>query len=256
MQDSPISWTDKTSNPIRALNLETMKEGWFCTKITEGCTHCYSESTNLRYGNQLLYNTAELPKIKWILKEKEFDQWFNLKDPKKIFVCDMTDLFHEDMPIEFISAIFDAMDRAPWHTYQVLTKRPQLMHDFLLSRYFWNMHGPEFILPKHLWIGTTVENRKQLGRIDILRKIPAQVRFLSCEPLLESLGSVNLKGIHWVITGAESGAERRAYREDWAKELRDQCLEQQVAFWYKQGSDRFSGRHEELDGRKWQEFPK
>ncbi len=251
MQDSPISWTQKTSNPIRAVNLETGKEGWFCTKITDGCSGCYASDWNTFRGNGLEFNLANLPKIRWVLKEKEFAQWFAEKEPKKIFVCDMTDLFHDSIPNSFRDAIFEAMEKASWHTYQILTKRTENMKKYLLHRYI--LECPE--IPSFLWLGTSVENQKVKYRIDILRSIPTKVHFLSCEPLLESLGELNLENIQWVIAGAESGVKRRAYSESWAKEIREQCLKQNTAFWYKQGSDRFSGQHVELDGTKYHTFP-
>lgn len=257
MQSSSISWTQKSSNPIRALDEETGKIGWMCSKITDGCTHCYSEATNFRYGNKLEFNIINAKKVKWILKEKEFEEWFKLKEPHKVFLCDMTDIFHEDIPEEFRDKIFGAMARAKWHTYQILTKRAEKMRDYFAKRY------PQGV-PSWIWFGVSVENKKVLGRIDILREIPVRIsgayneramRFLSCEPLLESLGELNLYGIDWIITGAESGNGRRTYNENWAREIRDQCKARDVAFFYKQGSHRFSGRFDTLDGKEYKEFP-
>ena len=251
MQKTSISWTDYTSNPIKAINVETGKKGWFCTKISDGCTNCYASSWNVLRGNGLEFNAANLPKIDWVLKETEFVEWEMLKQPSKIFVCDMTDLFHESIPGYFRRQIFHAMRRAPWHTYQLLTKRSLEMKEFCSSYFGWDKP-----IPRNIWFGVSVENRKQLPRIEALKRILSATHFLSCEPLLESLGRLNLSDIDWIIAGAESGPKRRKYDEAWARELREQCLEQQVAFWYKQGSDRYSGKFDTLDGRKYQEFPK
>ena len=172
MQKSNISWTDMTSNPIRAINLETGKEGWFCTKLSEGCSNCYSSDVNLRYGNKLEFNTANLPKITFVLKVKEFDQWFKEKSPRRIFLCSMTDLFHESIPNEFRHAIFEAMQKAPWHTYQILTKRPEDHASILYVRPGWMYAADKNTreidrnyAPDYLWLGTSVENQKVLNRI-------------------------------------------------------------------------------------------
>lgn len=225
----------------------TGKEGWFCCKVSEGCTNCYSEAVNFRYGNKLAYNYANLHRIQWVLKPNEFKDWLKLKEPSKIFVCDMTDLFHAEMPDFFRHRIFDAMKEADWHTYQVLTKRPEYMREFLKA-------FPEYCMD-NVWYGTSVESKKVLSRIDILREIPVKTRFLSIEPLLESLGPVNLSGIRWAIVGAESGNLRRPFDKSFASEIKEQCRRDGTAFYFKQGSHRFSGRDRELEGQLWEEFP-
>lgn len=241
MQKTSISWTDMTSNPIHFTAFSDadgkMARGWLCTKVSRGCTNCYSETLNMRYGNKLEYNQVSLGKGEWQLYEKEFKEWAETETPSMIFVCDMTDLFHPDIPDEFRGKIFNAMNATPWHTFQVLTKRPEQALRYLGER----NDRDAWSFPQNMWLGTSVEARDYVDRIDILRKIPARVRFISFEPLLEDIGEVDLSGIDWAIVGAESGAARRPFNLDWAYSLLAQARQQGVKYFFKQGSERFSG---------------
>jgi protein gp37 len=168
------------------------------------------------------------------------------KKPRRIFVNSMSDLFHADVPEDFIRAVFSTMEQADWHIYQVLTKRPQR-----LARLAANLPWP-----KHVWAGVSVESNAYVWRADFLRRVPAAVRFISAEPLLGSVDLLNLDGIHWVITGGESGAGFRPCNPQWVQDVRDRCLAHNVAYFHKQWGGRTpkaGGRL--LDGRTWDEFP-
>jgi protein gp37 len=255
-----ISWTDWSSNPIRARRKDNGKKGWACSMVSEGCSNCYASAINERFGTGLSYNLANLNQIEWWLDEREFRNWGKAKPGEKIFVGDMTDLFHEQLfnsfkGSKFLHRIFSEMEKHPEFTFQILTKRPELMARFCAVRY--GLYG---VVPKHIWLGTSVENKKVLNRVLVLNsKVPVSwegVRFLSVEPLLEDISDLlDLSGIKWVIVGGESGPNRRLFYEEWARKIRDICMRDHIAFWFKQGSDRFPGKHVELDGRKWQNFP-
>src|SRR5579864_3196838 len=207
---SGIEWTEATWNPTTG-----------CTKISAGCKNCYAEILSKRlkamgvnkYKNQFKFteheDDIELP-LEW-------------KKPKKIFVNSMSDLFHEESRIEFIARCFDIMQRANWHTYQVLTKRPKKMAEFseLYAKYFGN-------IPSHIWMGTSVENRENVKRMDELRKVKCNVRFISFEPLIGQVGEVDLSGIHWAIIGGESGYGHRQVKKEWISEIIQQCKKQKV----------------------------
>jgi protein gp37 len=168
-----------------------------------------------------------------------------------IFVNSMSDLFHKQVPAEFIDKVFETMEASHWHVFQVLTKRSSLMRDYLLRRY------PGEYGPKHIWFGVSVENAQAKGRIAHLQAAPAGVRFLSVEPLIGAVGRIDLTGIDWVIAGGESGPGARSVHLEWVRQVRDQCLEQSVAFFFKQwGGLRPKSGGRELDGREWSEFPK
>lgn len=233
MADSHIEWTDSTWNPVTG-----------CTKISAGCKHCYAlrmakrlqamGQPNYRNGFELSMHDhmVDLPK-KW-------------KKPKRIFVNSMSDLFHEDVPLEFILRVFETMREADWHQYQVLTKRADRLEK-LDSDLPW---------ADQIWMGTSVENDKVRWRIECLRNTRAAIKFLSLEPLIGPLKSLDLTGIDWVIVGGESGAGARPMNPAWARDLRDQCLEQGVAFFFKQwGGVQKSKAGRELDGRTWDEYP-
>jgi protein gp37 len=162
----------------------------------------------------------------------------------------MSDLFHKKIPRSFVGGVFDTMERAYWHQYQVLTKRSSLLRAFVNGRY------KDKPAPSHIWLGVSLEDRRALRRVDHLREVNASVRFLSVEPLLESLGKIDLENIDWVIVGGESGPSFRAMKPDWAREVRDQCVQAGVAFFFKQwgGLHPKSGGNE-LDGRIWGEYP-
>lgn len=232
-EKSSIEWTEATWNPVTG-----------CTKISQGCKHCYAERLarrlqamgNPRYANgfrvTLHYDLLDLP-LKW-------------HKPKLIFVNSMSDLFHPDVPTEFIQQVFETMVRASHHTFQILTKRParaaEIAH--LLP---W---------PENVWMGTSVESHEVLHRVAALKAIPATVRFLSLEPLLGPIPNLPLDGIHWVIVGGESGPGARPMNPEWVRQIRDQCIRHGVAFFFKQWggtNKKITGRI--LDGRTWDEMP-
>lgn len=170
--------------------------------------------------------------------------------PELVFVDSMADLLHEAVPDEFLDRVFDVLEEVPRHIYQILTKRPERARAYFSRRY------GSALAPEHIWIGTSVEDERVLGRIDQLRATPARVRFLSCEPLIGSLASLDLTGIHWVIAGGESGRRRRPVEANWVRELRDKCSAHDVAFFFKQWgglTPKAGGR--ELDGQTWDEYP-
>ncbi|MGC5328982.1 DUF5131 family protein [Brevibacillus sp. SYSU BS000544] len=230
---SNIEWTEATWNPVTG-----------CTKVSEGCRFCYAHKMakrlhamgNPRYVNEfrvtLHPDLVELP-LSW-------------KKPKRIFVNSMSDLFHEDVPLEFIKDVFNTMERASWHTFQILTKRSDRLLE-LSSQLSW---------PSNVWQGVSVEDERVIHRIDHLREVPAQIRFLSLEPLLGSLDNLNLTGIHWVIVGGESGYGARPMMEEWVFNIRDQCQEQNVPFFFKQwGGVQKHRTGRMLEDRTWDEYP-
>jgi protein gp37 len=167
-----------------------------------------------------------------------------------IFVNSMSDLFHKEVPLPFVESVFDTMEEADWHVFQVLTKRSSRMRDYLQTRYA-DRHPPD-----HIWLGVSVEDAKGATRINHLREAPAGVRFLSVEPLIGPVGPVDLSGVHWVIAGGESGPGARILNIEWARDIRDQCARQGVAFFFKQwGGVRPKSGGRELDGREWNQFP-
>jgi len=240
MRTTKIEWTEQTWNPSVG-----------CDKVSSGCKNCYAETMSVRlkamgskgYENGFQFNI--LP--------TRLEQPLNIKKPTKFFVNSMSDLFHENMPYEYLDMIFDVINRTPHHTYQILTKREKNMADYLKNK----------ILPKNVWLGVTVENSKTKYRIDYLRNIEATIRFISMEPLLDNLGKLDLKDIHWVIVGGESGTKARKMNTDWATSIKNQCKEQNVAFFFKQwgtwGADgvkrskKSNGR--ELNGQIYNEYP-
>ncbi len=234
---SAIEWTDATWNPVTG-----------CTKITAGCDNCYAERFAERWRgtpNHPFENGFDLT-----LRPERLDQPVKWKRGRMIFVNSMSDLFHKDVPKDFVDAIFDTMEHANWHVYQVLTKRSSRMRDYLSVRY--SDRSP----PKHIWLGVSVEDASGKARIEHLRSTPAAVRFLSIEPLLGPVGSVDLSGIHWVIAGGESGPGARVMHIDWARQIRDECARQSVSFFFKQwGGPRPKSGGRDLDGRVWDEFP-
>jgi len=232
-----IEWTDATWNPITG-----------CTKISAGCDHCYAERFSERFRG-----TAGHPFEKGFdlsIRPERLDQPLRWRTPRMIFVNSMSDLFHKEIPEEFIARVCDTMERAHWHTFQVLTKRSSLMRDFLRRRYG-GTRGP-----LHIWFGVSVEDGGKKSRIQHLRQSPAGVRFLSIEPLIGPIGALNLSGIDWVIVGGESGPGARPMNPQWVREVRDECLKRGVAFFFKQwGGPRPKSGGRELDGREWSQFP-
>jgi len=167
-----------------------------------------------------------------------------------VFVNSMSDLFHKGVPEEFLNRVWDTMERADWHTFQILTKRSSLMRDFLKHRYAGGS------VPSHIWYGVSIEDRSKLSRLRHLQGTPPGIRFLSVEPLIAPVGKLDLKGISWVIVGGESGPQARPIELDWVRDIRDQCQRQNIAFFFKQwGGIRPKQGGRTLDGREWNEFP-
>lgn len=261
MAQSNIEWTDQTWNPTTG-----------CNKVSSGCKFCYAELMAARL--ERMGNSRYTNGFKLTMHEDKIEEPLTWSKPRKVFVNSMSDLFHESVTDDFLQRVFDVMQRTPKHSYQILTKRPERMLSVLSAL---EANG-KYIPRDHIWLGTSVEGHGVAERIDILRQVPAKVRFLSCEPLIDPLGSsVNFDGIHWVIVGGESGLhlykestrQRRALvdyvdkawvprpeRIEWVREIRDACVEQGVAFFFKQwggGTPKVAGR--ELDGRTWDEYP-
>lgn len=238
---SKIEWTEHTWNPITG-----------CTKVSPGCKNCYAEEMAVRLKAMRAPGYENGFKLK--LMPERLEQPLKRKKPTKYFVNSMSDLFHEDVPFEFIDKVFDVINNTPQHIYQILTKRSSR-----LAKYF-NIRK----VPQNAWIGVSVEDKKYgVPRIDDLRKVPATIRFLSVEPLLEDLGNISLKNIHWVIVGGESGRKAREMQPEWVENVRIQCQSENVAFFFKQwggwGADgvkrskKANGR--EFKGRTWDEMP-
>lgn len=223
-----IRWTDETWNPATG-----------CTKVSQGCKNCYAQALAERFRGQRNFpNGFDLE-----LHPSRLDKPLHWRKPRKVFVNSMSDLFHERIPHEFRARVFDVMERCPQHTFQILTKRPHIAAEWA---------GP---WPSNVWMGTSVEDGRVAHRIDILRTIPATVRFLSCEPLIGPIPDINLDGIHWVIVGGESGPKHRKMDHDWARSIRDACLVQNVAFFFKQDSGPRTEMRPILDGERWEQYP-
>ena len=237
---SKIEWTEATWNPSIG-----------CDKVSSGCLNCYAEVMARRL--QAMGASGYENGFKFTLMPDRVEQPLSIKKPTKFFVNSMSDLFHEKMPFDFLDSVFEVMERTPWHTYQILTKREKVMKKYLKNK----------ILPKNIWLGVTVENRKAVNRIEYLRKINAAVRFISMEPLLEDIGMVDLSDIHWVIVGGESGVKARPMDKEWALNVKEQCEEQNTAFFFKQwgswGSDGVKRSKKEngrkLSGQIYDEYP-
>ena len=253
MANTRIEWTDATWNPVAG-----------CSIVSAGCVNCYAmemakrlqamgvekyDGLTRRSGKRTIWNgivredrtALEIP-LHW-------------KKPKKIFVNSMSDLFHEGVSDAFISEVWQVMAATPRHYYQILTKRPERMREFVCSKI-------KDVMP-NVWLGTSIENAEVSERADALRAIPAAIRFISFEPLIGSVGPINLRGIHWAIVGGESGKSARPVREEWIDEIYDQCTRYETAFFFKQwgswGKDnkrrskKANGR--EYRGRLWDEMP-
>jgi protein gp37 len=248
---SKIEWTDSTWNPVTG-----------CTKVSAGCDNCYANvlaQTRLAetYRKRLpVVQTTQNVEDPFAVRlwEERVQQPLRWSDPRMIFVNSMSDLFHAEIPEEFVRAIFEVMLVADQHVYQILTKRPGRALRFY-SRHRDLFRSGRRYIPDHIWMGTSIENDHAAFRVGQLVQIPARVRFLSCEPLLD-LVRPTLRGIHWVIVGGESGLTYRAMNLDHARALRDQCLRACVPFFFKQVGGRTpkaGGRV--LDGREWNEMP-
>jgi protein gp37 len=235
---SSIEWTNATWNPVTG-----------CTKISAGCDNCYAERFSERFRGtpgHPFENGFDLT-----LRPERLPQPLHWRQPRLIFVNSMSDLFHKDVPKDFIDRVFDTMEEAHWHTFQVLTKRSSLMRNYLRSRYG---AAPG---PAHIWFGVSIEDGTKLSRMRHLREAPAGVRFLSIERLIGRIGKLDLTGIDWVIVGGESGPRARLIEGNWVREIRDQCEAAEVAFFFKQwGGIRPKAGGRKLDGREWSQFPK
>ena len=211
MRTTKIEWTERTWNPVTG-----------CTKISAGCEHCYAETMARRLcamGNPKYHNGFQSTMHPEALTEPL--KW---KKPSTIFVCSMSDLFHNDVPFEFIDKVLTIIRHTPQHNYQILTKRAGRMAEYFTTR----------SIPCNVWIGVTVENTKEKSRIDYIRNLPAAVRFISCEPLLEDLGELNLTGINWIIVGGESGLQARPMKEEWVLNIKRQADHNNIPFFFKQ----------------------
>jgi protein gp37 len=234
---SEIEWTDATWNPVTG-----------CTKISAGCDYCYAERFAERFrgvpGHPFEHG------FDLVLRPERLLQPLEWRKPKMIFVNSMSDLFHKEIPTEFIERVFETMERADWHTFQVLTKRSSLMRNFLRRRY-----GAAFG-PQHIWCGVSIEDGSKLSRLRHLTGTPAGTRFLSIEPLIGRVGKIDLNGIDWVIVGGESGPHARCMDPDWVREIRDQCRDAGISFFFKQwGGLHPKSRGRVLDGQQWNQFP-
>jgi protein gp37 len=232
-QASSIEWTEYSWNPATG-----------CSKVSPGCAHCYAETFAERWRGIPGHHYEQGFDLR--LWPGRLEQPLSWRRPRRVFVNSMSDLFHEDIPEEFIVRVFEVMGRAHWHTFQVLTKR----HDRLAEL------APRLAWHRNVWMGVTIENRRFVKRADVLRDVPAAVRFISAEPLLGPLERLDLAGIDWLIAGGESGHRRRRLDLDWVRGLREQCETSGTAFFFKQVGGRTpkaGGR--ELDGRTWDEYP-
>jgi len=267
---SKIEWTDVTWNPVTG-----------CSKVSPGCAHCYAEALSLRRGWSDSPWTPANASGNVLLHPDRLKQPAGWRAPRMIFTCSMGDLFHELVPHEYIDACFDVVAACPQHVFQVLTKRPERIHQHLA----WQRSRPAAGrdgFPTNAWLGTSIENRRFAGRADLLRTLPCAVRFISAEPLLGPLvggerwcgacdgyppeaicqacgyggEQLDLTGIDQVIVGGESGPGHRPIDVNWVRDLRDVCVEEGVAFFFKQwGGPRPASRGRHLDGRTWDELP-
>lgn len=238
---SKIEWTQQTWNPTVG-----------CTKVSAGCKNCYAETMSIRLKAMGVrgYENG----FKLALRPERLAEPLSRKKPTVYFVNSMSDVFHPRVPFAYIDRIFDTMRQTPQHTYQMLTKRAERMAEYFATR----------TPPANAWLGVSVENRRHgVPRIDFLRQVPAHIRFLSVEPLLEDIGRIDLTGIHWVIVGGESGPNARPMKLEWLENVRRQCDRADVAFFFKQWggwgldgqrrSKKSNGR--QLHGRTWDEMP-
>lgn len=233
MATSKIEWTESTWNPLTG-----------CTKISPGCKHCYAERMALRL--QAMGQPNYVNGFTLTLHEHVLELPLHWKTPQMIFVNSMSDLFHENVPVDFIQKVFSVMTTASWHTFQVLTKRSDRLLE-LDKQLNW---------PENVWMGVSVENKDYTYRIDHLRQTHARTKFLSLEPLLGPLSNLNLSSIHWVIVGGESGPKARPMKKSWVLEIRDHCRKAKVPFFFKQwGGTNKKKTGRELDGQTWDELP-
>ena len=242
-QSSKIEWTESTWNPVRG-----------CTRVSEGCRFCYAERIAARFSSKgmayegLAENTKAGPR--WTQQVRLVPELLNeplkWKKPRRIFVNSMSDLFHEEIKFADIQNIFSVMEKAHWHQFQVLTKRSEQLLKF----------SPKLPWAPNIWMGVSVEDNRVTHRIDALRQTDAHIKFLSLEPLLGALPNLTLEGIDWVIVGGESGPGAREMKERWVIDIRKQCVDAEVPFFFKQwGGKRKSKTGRELEGRTYDEMP-
>ena len=242
-QSSKIEWTESTWNPVRG-----------CTRVSEGCRFCYAERIAARFSGKgmayegLAVNTTAGPR--WTNEVHPVPALLNeplkWKKPRRIFVNSMSDLFHEKIEFAYIQTVFSVMEKAHWHQFQVLTKRAERLLEF----------STKLPWPPNVWMGVSVEDNRVAHRIDALCQTDAQIKFLSLEPLLGALPNLALNGIDWVIVGGESGPGARDMEKDWVIDIRNQCVDAKVPFFFKQwGGKRKSKTGRELDGRFYNEMP-
>ncbi len=236
-QHSEIEWTDATWNPVTG-----------CTKVGPGCDNCYAERFAERWRGIAGHPYEQGFDLRlWPSRLLQPAAW---KRPRMIFVNSMSDLFHKDIDRTHIDLVFEAMEKANWHVFQVLTKRSSLMRDYIANRYCGKS------VPKHIWLGVSVEDSKRATRIEHLKEINSEARFISFEPLLGSVGDIDLNGIAWAIVGGESGPGARVMNAEWATHIRDICERDGVAFFFKQwGGARPKSGGRLLDGEEWNGFP-
>lgn len=249
MNNTSIEWTEKTWNPVTG-----------CTKYSAGCAHCYAETMAKRLqgmGQKRYANGFELTLHPEALNEPK-----KVKEPSMFFVCSMADLFHNDVSDTFIDFVMQTITETPRHIYQILTKRTENMYNYFAE---WWCEGDFDMMPQNCWLGTTVENADAKYRIDVLRRMQnVSVKFLSCEPLLSDLGTLDLFNIDWVIVGGESGNQARPMKKEWVLNIKRQCEEQGVPFFFKQwgtyGEDGIKRNKKAnghtIDGQVYQAWPK
>lgn len=231
--NSAIEWTEATWNPVTG-----------CSQVSPGCAHCYAKTFAERWRGVAGHPYEQGFELR--LWPQRLEQPLRWARSRMIFVNSMSDLFHEDIPFEYLEAVFDVMGQADQHTFQILTKRHERLAE-LASSLTWH---------PNIWIGVSVENRRFTHRVDYLREVDAAVRFISAEPLLGSLDNLDLSSVDWLIAGGESGPKHRPMRVEWARELRDRCIAEDVAFFFKQwGGHRPKSGGRLLDGRTWDEMP-
>jgi protein gp37 len=231
--NSKIEWTESTWNPVTG-----------CTKVSEGCQNCYAERLAKRL--QAMGNRKYKDGFKVTLHPDVLEEPLKRKKQSIIFVNSMSDLFHDGVPVEYIKRVFAVMQSAEQHIFQILTKREARLKQL----------APYLIWPSNVWMGVTVETAKHRDRIDILRNVPSAIRFVSFEPLLSSLGKLDLAEIDWAIVGGESGPGARQMKTEWALEIKEQCEEHNTLFYFKQWgglNKKRSGR--ELLGKTWDAMP-
>ena len=247
---SSIEWTHSTWNPVTG-----------CTKVSAGCDNCYAERFSERFRGVTGHPFQS--GFDLTLRPERIDQPKHWRRPRLIFVNSMSDLFHKEIPSEFVDRVFETMETANWHVYelyvnrrysehvyQVLTKRSSLMRTYVNRRY------SEALAPSHIWLGVSVEDSSVLSRLRHLKQTRASIRFVSFEPLIGPIGLTDLSDIHWAIAGGESGPGARPVDIEWLRELRDQCLTQGVAFFFKQWGGRTpKAGGNSLDNRKWLQYP-